>query len=127
MTHVQKLKGALEKLIDLSFADLVRGKKRMKIEIRKAAIGDAGGKKFAEAPGFDGTEKANFLEDDAAQRVLKNGSVEQAADFGAGTTFDEHGAQEAQSVALKKGLAVVRMRNHRNPGINFILHKMAEN
>jgi len=114
MAQVEKLKGAFEKLIDFRFADFVGGKKRVKIEIGEAAIGDARGKKLAEAAGLDGTERANFLENDAAKRVLKNGRVEQPANFGAGAAFDQHRAQETQSVALKKGLTVVRMRNHRN-------------
>jgi hypothetical protein len=119
MAHVEKFESALEELVDFRFANFVRSEKRVKVKVRKAAISDARGEKFAEAAGFDGAERANFFEDDAAKRILKNGSVEQPANFGAGTAFDEHGTQEAQSVAFQKVPTVLWMRNHRSPAINL--------
>jgi len=114
MAHIQKFEGALEELVDFSFANFMRREKRMKIEVGEAAVGDARRKKFAETAGLDRAKGANFLEDDAAKRVLKNGGVEQATDFGASAAFDQHGAQEAQRVAFQERVAVLWMRNHRN-------------
>ena len=119
MAQVKKLERTFEKLIDFGLTDFVWREERVKIEIGKAAIGDARGKEFAEAAGFDGAERANFFEHDAAQRILKNGGIELLADLRASAAFDEHRAQEAQSVAFEKRLTVLRIRNHRDPAGNL--------
>src|SRR2546425_1373242 len=46
MTEIEKLQSALEKLIDLFLANLVRGEEVAKVEIRESAIGHAGRQKL---------------------------------------------------------------------------------
>lgn len=77
----------------------------MKVEVGESAIGDAGREKLAQAAGIDGAELANLFEDNASQGILKDIRVEQAADFAAGSAFDQDGAQEAQRVPFKQLLA----------------------
>ena len=129
MAHIEKLEGAFEESIDFSFADFVRREERPKIEVRKAAVGDARGEKFAEAAGLDGAKRANFFENDTAQGILKNRSIEQLADFGASAALDKHRAQEAQGVAFEERPIILHMRNHKNPDLlpvhkSFTLNEM---
>ncbi|PYT72534.1 MAG: hypothetical protein DMG39_09540 [Acidobacteria bacterium] len=88
MTQIEELQGALEELVNLLFADFVRSKKSVKVEVGESAIRNPRWEKLAQAAGLDGTELANLLEDDSPQGILEDVWVEQAADFVASATFD---------------------------------------
>src|SRR5437667_146151 len=81
MAQIEKLQGAFKKLVDFFFADFLGGQEGVEVEVGKTASGDAGGKKLAQAAGIDRAQLANLLEDDAAQRILKNSGIKQPADF----------------------------------------------
>jgi trimethylamine:corrinoid methyltransferase-like protein len=93
----------------------MRRKQRVKIEIREAAIGHAGGQKFPQAARLDGAERANFFEYHAAQRVLENAGIEQFANFGARAAFNQHGAKKTQRIPLKKCFPVCFWNGHTSP------------
>lgn len=101
MALVEKRQCALKELIDLFFGDFVRREEPVKIELRKTSVGYASRKKFAQAARFDGTECADFFKHHALQRILKNGGIEQFADFQPGSAFDQHRAEEPQRVPLQ--------------------------
>src|SRR5260370_26473786 len=81
MAEIEKLQSALEKLIDLFLADLVRGEEVAKVEIRKSAIGPAGRQKLPQAAGINRTEFADLFEDHSLQWVLENTGIEEPADL----------------------------------------------
>jgi hypothetical protein len=102
MAQVEELQRAFKKLVNLLFADFVWSEERMKVEVRESAIRYARWQKLAQAAGIHGAELANFFEDDAAQRILKNGWIEQPADFAARSSLDQDGAQKAQRVPFQE-------------------------
>jgi hypothetical protein len=105
VTQIKKLQSAFKQLVDFFLADFLRREEGMKVEVRESAIGDPGREKLAQAAGIDGAELANLLEDNASQGILKDIWIEQPADFAAGSTLDQDGAQEAQRVPFKQLLA----------------------
>jgi len=126
MAQVKKLEGACKEFFDFGFADLMRREERMQIEIREASIRDAGGKKLAQAAGFDRAKRADFFEDDTMQRVLKNKRVELAANLGARASLDEDGAKKPQSIALQTCPTILCLRNHRIRGPFFHVASRAQ-
>src|SRR6266705_552587 len=101
MTKIEKLQHALKQLIDLFLADLVRGEELVQVEARKSAIGHARGQERPQPAGINGPHFADFLEENALQRIFKNGRIEQFANFGSRTALDQDRAQKAQSVSLQ--------------------------
>src|SRR5690349_22587182 len=75
MAQIEQLQRALKELIDLFFADLVRGQKRPQVEIGESAIGDASREKFAQAARIDGAKVTNLFKDYAAQGVVRSVGV----------------------------------------------------
>src|SRR6266571_367728 len=106
MAEIEKLQSALEKLIDVLLADLVRGEELAKVEIRESAIGHAGRQKLPQAAGINRTEFADFFEDHSLQRVLENTGIEQPADLDARPALDQHRAEKPQRVFLQLKSAV---------------------
>src|SRR3989441_5871577 len=106
MTEIEKLQSALEKLIDLFLANLVRGEEVAKVEIRESAIGHAGRQKLPQAAGINRTEFADFFEDHTLQRVLENAGVEEPADLDARPALDQHRAEKPQRGFLQFKSAV---------------------
>jgi hypothetical protein len=115
MAQVEQLQSALEELIDFRFADFVRREQGVKIEIGKAAIGHAGRQQFAQAARLDGTERANFLENHTAERVLKNTGIKQFADFGPRSTLNQHGAEKTQGIPFEERPLVYFWYGHTSP------------
>jgi hypothetical protein len=101
MALVEKQQCALKELIDFLFADFMRGEQTLKVEFRKPAAAHFGRKKFPQAAGFDGSQRADFFEHHAPQRILKNNGIEQFADFRPRSTFDQHGTKEPQRISLE--------------------------
>src|SRR5216683_6174426 len=112
MTKIEKLQHALKQLIDLFLADLVRGEEVVQVEVRKSAIGQARGQERPQAAGINGTHFADFLEENALQRIFKNGRIEQFANFGPRPALDQDRAQKAQSVFLQRKPAIGIMNMH---------------
>src|SRR5215469_540154 len=113
MAQAQELQGAFKELVDLFLSDFLRGEERRKVEVRESSIRHTRRQKLAQAARIDGTEVANFFEDDAAQRVLKNARLEQATDFPARASLDQEGAQEAQRIRFQKRPASACGGRHR--------------
>src|SRR5260370_37670354 len=72
MTKIEKLQHALKQLIDFFLADLVRGEHVVEVEVRESAMGQARGQKGPQAAGINGSHFADFLEENALQRIFKN-------------------------------------------------------
>jgi hypothetical protein len=101
MAQIEKLQGAFKKLVDFLLADIVGGEESVQVEVRKAASGDASGKKLAQAAGIDGTKLADLFEDDATQGILKNARIEQPANFAARSRLNQDRTQEAERISLE--------------------------
>src|SRR5258708_32720110 len=84
MAEIEKPQHIVEKLIDLSFADLVRSEEVIQVEIRKSAIGHSRGQKRPQAAGGDGAQLADFLEYPALQGGVQDTRSEQPAALTAG-------------------------------------------
>ena len=95
MTEIEKPERALKQLVNVLFAGFVRGEKFVKIEIRKSSIRYARGKELPQAPRFDGSKLANFLKNNALERVLKNSRIEQMANLQPSPTLDQHRAKKS--------------------------------
>ena len=78
----------------------------VQVKLRKAAIGYPCGKKLTQAARFDGAQRTNFFEDNAAQWILKNSWIEQPANFQARAGLEQHRAEEPQRVPLQLRSAV---------------------
>ena len=101
MAQIEKLQGAFKKLVDFFIADFLGGQEGVEVEVGKTASSDASGKKLAQAAGIDGAQLANLLEDDAAQRILENAGIKQAADFAARSRLNQNRTQEAEGISFK--------------------------
>ena len=101
MAQIEKLQGAFKKLVDFFFADFLGGEESLEVEVGKTANGDASGKKLAQAAGIDGAELADLLEDDAAQRILKDARIERPADFAARSPLNQDRTQEAEGIPFE--------------------------
>jgi hypothetical protein len=115
MAQVKELQGTLEELVDFIFADFVGSQQCVKIEIREAAIGHAGGKKFPQAARLDGAERADFFEYHAAERILKDTGIEQFADFRPRAGLNQHGAKKTQRIPLEERPAICLWNGHTSP------------
>ena len=100
IVYVDEAEGALEEFLDVVFADEFGGEQFVEFEIGEAAVGDAGGEDFEEALGVDGTEGADFFEDDALRVVDEFFRINEAAELNARDWFYEDGAEQAEQVAF---------------------------
>src|SRR6266849_668468 len=101
VAEIEELQRNLKKLIDLFSTGFARGQHCVEIEVRKSSIGHARRKKFAQAAGIDGSQRADFFEDHTLQRLFKDTGIEQLANLGARPALDQHRAKKAQRVFLK--------------------------
>src|SRR2546421_12442828 len=77
MTEIEKLQGALKKLIDLFFADFAWGQQFVQIEVWESAIRHPGRQKFPQAAGFNRSPVADFFEHPALQAGPKDTVLKQ--------------------------------------------------
>ena len=90
MAEIEKLQRAFKKLIDLLFADFVRGEQFFQVEVRKSAIRYARRQKLPQVAGIDGSEFPDFFEDHALQWISEEGRIEQFAYLDARPALDQH-------------------------------------
>src|SRR5690242_5440065 len=113
MAQIEQLQRALKKLIDFFFTDFLRGEEGLQIKIGKAAIRDPRRQQLPQTPRINGAQFANFLENHAAQRVLKHAGIEPPANFPARSALDQHRTQEAQRVSFEQ-CSTFRLNGHEN-------------
>src|SRR6266700_6556501 len=113
MAQIEQLQRALKELINFFFTDFVRGKEGLQIEIGKSAIRNARRQQLPQTARINGAKFANFLENHAAQRILKHAWIEQPANLAARSAFDQHRAQETQRVFFQQRPAC-GFKGHRN-------------
>jgi len=99
--YVDQAERTLEEFLDVLFADHARGEEFVEIEVGEAAIGDAGWKLFDQEFAVDRAQGADFLEEDALNRVEELVGIDEAAELDAGNRFDENGAEKAEKVAFR--------------------------
>src|SRR5260370_24167066 len=101
MSEIEKLQHAFKKLIDLFLADLVRREELFQVEVWESAIGYSRGQERAQAAGINRAPLANFLENGALQRIVKDAWVKQLANLNPRAAFDQDPTEKAQGVFLK--------------------------
>src|SRR4029077_7104411 len=106
------LQHAFKQLVDLFFADLVRSEKLFQVEIRESTTGYSSRQERAQAAGINRRYLANFLEDHALQRIVKDTGIEQLADLDPRAALDQDRAEKAQRVFLKVKSGVQIMKRH---------------
>jgi len=77
MAEIEKLQHTFKQLVDLFLADFVGSEEFFQVEIRESTIGYSRGQERPQAAGIDRAQLANFLEDRALQRIVKDTGIEQ--------------------------------------------------
>src|SRR5436853_6340777 len=118
MAEIEKLQRAFKELVDLFFADLVRSKEFVQVEVWKAAVGHARGQKLPQAAGIDGPQLADFFKHHALQGIVKDTGIEQFTNLNARSALDQHGTEKAQRVflKLKSGIRILHTHSAALPG-----------
>ena len=112
MTEIEKLKRALEKVIDLFFTDFIGGEQASEIEIWKAPAANPGGQELTQAARINGPQVAYFLENNTMQGIIEDAWVKQFADLRTRAALDQNGAEKAQRVLLKLKPSVFLVHSH---------------
>ena len=117
MTEIEKLQDAFKQLIDFFLADLVRSEELLEVEVWESAIGYPRGQQRAQAAGINRAQLANFLENRALQRIIKDSGIEQLANLNACPALDQNRAEKTQRVFLKLkcGLRIVKRHARFSP------------
>src|SRR5690349_23821964 len=113
MAQIEQLQRALKELVDFFFSDFLRGEEGLQVKIGKAAIRNSRRQQLPQTPRINGAQFANFLENHAAQRVLKHAGIEQPANLPARPTLDQDRTQEAQRVSFKQ-CSTFKLNSHKN-------------
>src|SRR5216684_5571119 len=88
MAEVEKLQRAFKETVDFSCGYFVRSEEFLQVEVREAAVGHAGRQERPEVTGVHRAHGADFLENDAVQRICKDAGIEQLADLQARAALD---------------------------------------
>src|SRR5260370_21323598 len=97
MAEIEKQQHIVKKLIDLSFADLVRSEEVVQVEIRESAIGHTRGQERPQVAGVHGAQLPGFLEYHALQGVVKDTRIQQPAELTPGAPLTHDPTNKAQS------------------------------
>jgi hypothetical protein len=100
MAQVEKLQRALEQVIDIFLAGLMRGEELVQIKVWETAIGHTRRQDFAQSPRIDGAEPANLFEYNALQRIVEDTGIKQFTDFLTRTALNQHRAEQPKRISL---------------------------
>src|SRR5271170_4062461 len=95
IVYVDQPQRALKQNLDFPLADELGSEQVFEIEIGKAAVGYAAGKRLKQELGVDGAQGADFFKKDALQGFHEFGGIDQAAQLDAGDRLDQYRTEQS--------------------------------